>query len=278
MSIDITSYLLGKQAGGGGGDEPTGTVNITSNGNHNVKQYATASVAVPNSYSASDEGKVVSSGALVSQTSQSISQNGTYDTTLKNEVVVNVSGGGSDKFIKYDWDFKTSMVDSISGVEVTTIDAPQTSDGLTFDRVSSYAKIPWWIKEQSYNTRPTTIEVDVGAMDLQNTTDHQRFIMATDSTGFIYRNTGAWSLYGTFWATDSNITDPNFFANSTVKVVIDENNYWHIYKDNVLVYEPNQKLYLGMGTSTNQYLIGSNSQSIYNITIEGLRITMQGAL
>ncbi|MBR1910379.1 MAG: hypothetical protein IJ821_07320 [Lachnospiraceae bacterium] len=50
---------------------------------------------VPNTYSAGDEGKVVSNGALVAQSSQSIDTNGTYDTTLKNSVTVNVSGGGS---------------------------------------------------------------------------------------------------------------------------------------------------------------------------------------
>lgn len=48
----------------------------------------------PITYSASDEGKVVSNGALVAQTSETITENGTYDTTLNDEVVVNVSGGG----------------------------------------------------------------------------------------------------------------------------------------------------------------------------------------
>ena len=91
--MDILSYALGKKAGGGGGDEPTGSVSISTNGSHNVKKYATAVVNVPNSYGASDEGKVVSNGALVAQSSQSITQNETYDTTLIDEVVVNVSGG-----------------------------------------------------------------------------------------------------------------------------------------------------------------------------------------
>lgn len=45
---------------------------------------------VPNSYTAGDEGKVVSSGALVAQTSRSITQNGATDTTTNNEVIVNV--------------------------------------------------------------------------------------------------------------------------------------------------------------------------------------------
>lgn len=78
-----------------GGITPTGTINITQNGTVDVTQYADANVAVPNSYSASDEGKVVSNGALVSQGSDTVTQNGTVDTTLISSLTVNVSGGGS---------------------------------------------------------------------------------------------------------------------------------------------------------------------------------------
>ena len=72
----------------------SGTKNINANGTHNVVGYASANVNVPNTYAAGDEGKVVSNGALVSQSSQTVTENGTYDTTLKNEVVVDVQGGG----------------------------------------------------------------------------------------------------------------------------------------------------------------------------------------
>lgn len=80
-----------KQSGGGGYPEPTGTVQITQNGvGIDVKDYAEADVAVPNTYGVSDEGKVVDNGALVSQTSKNINADGTYDTTKNNEVVVAV--------------------------------------------------------------------------------------------------------------------------------------------------------------------------------------------
>lgn len=76
---------------GGGYPEPTGTVQITQNGvGIDVKDYAEADVAVPNTYVAADEGKVVSNGSLTPQSQRSITSNGTVDTTLNNECVVAV--------------------------------------------------------------------------------------------------------------------------------------------------------------------------------------------
>lgn len=77
------------------------SINISANGQQTVSadhgKDGLSSVAidvdVPNSYAAGDEGKVVSNGALVSQSSETYTQNNTYDTTLINSVTVNVSGG-----------------------------------------------------------------------------------------------------------------------------------------------------------------------------------------
>lgn len=67
----------------------SGTKSISSNGTGiDVTNYASVNVAVPNSYTSADEGKVISDGALVEQTSRTISAGGTYDTTTNNEVVV----------------------------------------------------------------------------------------------------------------------------------------------------------------------------------------------
>lgn len=71
---------------------------ITQNGNYdpasdNADGYSSITANIPNSYTAADEGKVVSNGALVAQTARtpSITENGTYDTTGNNSVTVNVS-------------------------------------------------------------------------------------------------------------------------------------------------------------------------------------------
>lgn len=62
--------------GGGGYPEPTGSITITQNGTHDVKDKAQAVVNVPNP----------STGAL------EITENGTYDVTAKAQAVVTVSG------------------------------------------------------------------------------------------------------------------------------------------------------------------------------------------
>lgn len=93
-----------------GGAEPTGTKNITISQNGTtsviVAGYESADIAVnvPNSYTSSDEGKVVSNGSLVAQTSQNITENGTVDTTTINSVTVNVpTGGGDPNVIVYEF-------------------------------------------------------------------------------------------------------------------------------------------------------------------------------
>lgn len=69
---------------------------ITRNGSFSaasdhVDGFSSVSVDVPNSYNALDEGKVVSGGSLSGQTSRTVTQNGTFDTTRNNQVTVNVS-------------------------------------------------------------------------------------------------------------------------------------------------------------------------------------------
>lgn len=59
----------------------------------NLDGYSRVDVDVANTYVAADEGKVVNNSTLTTQTSLNISENGTYNTTLNNKIIVNVNPG-----------------------------------------------------------------------------------------------------------------------------------------------------------------------------------------
>lgn len=97
---DLYGVLLGKtlSGGGGGGSATLITKSITANGTYDASDdsadgYSAVTVDVPNSYTQADEGKVVSDGALVAQTSDTVTTNGTVNTTLISSLLVNVQGG-----------------------------------------------------------------------------------------------------------------------------------------------------------------------------------------
>lgn len=78
-----------------GGGSTLITKSISANGTYNASSdsadgYSQVNVAVPNTYTNADEGKVVSDGALVAQTSKNINSNGTHSTVTNNQVVVAV--------------------------------------------------------------------------------------------------------------------------------------------------------------------------------------------
>lgn len=95
----LQDLIRGKLTGGGGGGSAVLIEKIvTQNGVYNAADdsadgYSKVTANVPNTYAAGDEGKVVSGGALVAQSSDTVTINGTVDTTLINSLTVNVSGG-----------------------------------------------------------------------------------------------------------------------------------------------------------------------------------------
>ena len=138
----IREIALAKAIGGGGPSVTVEELNVTQNGTITApsgKAYSPVNVAVPNSYSAGDEGKVVSNGALVAQTAHAtVTENGTIDTTLNNSVVVDVpqgGGGGSVASNAVNFrDYDGTIVAAYSAADfavLTAFPANPSHDGLT---------------------------------------------------------------------------------------------------------------------------------------------------
>lgn len=258
---------------------PSGSIEITENGEYDVTMKETAEVDVPNSYTAEDEGKVVSSGALVAQGSQTITQNGTYDTTLIDEaivnvsgsaavieslsvtengtynppsgvdgyapVTVNVSGGGGEIFEEWDFTGNDPLIGKRRGFLGEQSNLTFGNDGATFQTNSAF-RVPVY-------TVPLKVEIETGDFIQAGGGSNKRLfcIGALNSgDGFIYRNSTTWALYKSSWE-NSEVTDGSLFDNCTIGIEINLDGKWIITKNGIevcrfnKVFYPNAALVLG---------------------------------
>jgi len=91
LPLDISNAIAGIKVN----NSILGTMTITQNGLRQalydgLDGYASVEVNVPTGATPENENKVVSSGNFIPQTSITVTENGTVDTTFNNEVVVNV--------------------------------------------------------------------------------------------------------------------------------------------------------------------------------------------
>lgn len=120
--------------------------------------YSPVTVNVPNSYSAGDEGKVVSNGALVSQTSDTKTQNGTYNTTLNNEIVVNVTPP-VELISRADWNALTTAQKKAKGL----VAIQDTTTGYRRGDFVNGADYPnLYVEASGYGHNSTSVTVPVG--------------------------------------------------------------------------------------------------------------------
>ena len=96
----------------------------------------------------------------------------------------------------------------------------------------------------------------------------------TNAEGFVYRGaSGLWGTYdrGNGWQM-SEISDREYFDHSILKIKITSDGKWHLYKNDVLFFEPPNAITLhnstfalgsGDGTSTGAYNMSITAFKIY---------------
>ena len=206
---------------------PTGTKSISSNGTGiDVKAYEYADVAVPNSYSAADEGKVVSSGALVAQTAHAdvtpTTSDQTIDTTTNNSIKVKGDADLVAANIKKDVEIfgVTGSYEGGGGGsdETGSFVAGSSQSNVTISVTALHSHILMW---------DPTIESDDDISTAPYGTKKTLLTFADNNTGFVIYggiNTNGNGFTGQFsgigrWGGNTAWNDRVEFTSSTIKII-----------------------------------------------------------
>lgn len=172
--------------------------------------------------------------------------------------------GGSEKNTIADFDYTSSLIDSIRALTGVNTNCTQSENGLYFP--TNNANIKYDMFTSLWKIPNTTIELDVGNGSISYTSNNNRLIMWSTTNGLVYRANQGWAVYNDSW---SNIisNDKDFFNNSTIKLETLSNNKVAIYKDNVKIDE------YSLG-STGVFTLGASSNSCNGMYIKALRLYM----
>lgn len=205
-------------------------------------------------------------------------------TTIDGHIVDIINGGGIhpgptppvppiNELLLAEWDFTQNTdpyIDKINGKVAIPSNITQDSNGLYFPTTKdgflnlvNFANYIW--KDYACYHR---LEIDVGNSDMTNTNNNCKFIMYHLNYGFIYRGStyNYWSIYNNGWVNPTTPnTDVNYFNNKTLKMYMDNSN---MVIDGA--YEGN--INMSPSTYVKDLYIGSNSSSIFNTYIKGLRL------
>lgn len=171
----------------------------------------------------------------------------------------------------YDWDFTTSLVDSVRGAEATVSGATQNENGLTFSSASQTCALGDVVAK---NRR---IEIDIASMAISGTSNNHALVTlntSNDSQGLLFwsQKGKAWGCYrGSTWHY-YNISDLSM-ENKTIALEIDANGYCELFVDDISYGKTTvdsvvdyKKLFLGNSRST------SSGGDISTTVITGVRI------
>lgn len=173
-------------------------------------------------------------------------------------------------FLEYEWDFTKSLIAINNGTVITLNGGALRSDsGISFSSSGHYANIPADLLQTGY-----TYEIHISSLSIRTSSNNNRLFMFTDSNthnaGFVWHGaTGKWGVWDSIntWQ-DSSISDKDYFNNSVLKIKITTDGKWHIYKDDVLIFEPANAITL----KNTAFVLGATSNSCYDMTITKFKI------
>ena len=242
-----------------GGNVPVGTSVLALTGIVVTAHYSDGSAATVTGYTLS---------GTIAEGSNTVTVIYGGKTTTFAVTGVSESGGDTPSNLLYNWDLTKSLVDTVSGNQITLSDGTtQSESGLTISASKGYATIPDMTAMGAF-----TMEVDVADVDWVGT-NHGRFIMTEPTHGFIYRSSGKWAMYGGSGWVDGTVTDVNAFDGKTLKFVFSNPDAKNrplnmaVYDGDTLITEDGT--YYSADTAI---LIGSASSSLYNVTITAIRV------
>ena len=199
----------------------------TANGTYDVTNLASLIVAVPNTYTASDEGKVVSNGALVAQTAHAdvtpTTSDQTIDTTTNNSIKVKGDADLVAGNIKKDVEIfgVTGSYEGSGGSDETgSFVAGTDQSNITLSVTALHTNVVIW---------DSTVKGDDNLSTAPYGTKKMIFLYADGNTGFrsyggIDTNGTAFYSNGAFggigrWGNNTSWNDRVEFTSSTIKFI-----------------------------------------------------------
>ena len=139
----------------------------------------------------------------------------------------------------YNWDFTISLTDTINGIAAVSTGTTD-SNGVYLSQSERYLRLP-----ATYN-RDRTIWITFTDFDARKggtNTKNGRIICASNgpntssgASGFVYRSNGTINFYTGSWNTSDIPASGkyDYFANSVLKMYVDESGIAKVYKDSAL--------------------------------------------
>lgn len=186
------------------------------------------------------------------------------------------SGDAPPSNLLYNWDFTKSATDTIAG-KTATHNGTIGDDGISITAANKYILLSnLYYRDRTIWIHFTTFNARKGGENSNN----GRVIMAakrinttSDGYGFAYRNNGTIAFYTGSWnAGGQSATGKyNYFANSALKMYVDESGIAYVYRDSDLFLT--SRVAIPESMNGQHYVIGgSTSDCVADVAVTGIQI------